>query len=164
MVEIYLACLILGAFLSIIVLYFDEVLSFAEPLDFSLVVTFITIVGGSGLILSEFAFFPLEWVFTVSIFIGVLFTGTFYFIYLKPMRESENSVAFSIQDLVGTLGEMLTSVQGNAYGEVLIRFGASYTSQIAASTSGDMIVKGAQVRIDLVKEGILYVSLVSEKM
>ena len=93
-----------------------------------------------------------------------MFTGTFYFIYLKPMRESENSVAFSIQDLVGTLGEMLTSVQGNAYGEVLIRFGASYTSQIAASTSGDMIVKGAQVRIDLVKEGILYVSLVSEKM
>ena len=108
MVEIYLACLILGAFLSIIVLYFDEALSFAEPLDFSLVVSFITIVGGSGLILSEFAFFPLEWVFTVSIFIGVLFTGTFYFIYLKFDKKDIIYVGFIPFLFIGLIINYLT--------------------------------------------------------
>ena len=164
MYGIYFYCLVVGAFLSIIFLLFDEVICLPGPFNLLVLTSFITIFGGSGLFLLDFEFLSLDWVFINAILISFGFTSIFYFIYLKPMRESENSVAFSIQDLVGTLGEMLTSVQGNAYGEVLIRFGASYTSQIAASTSGDMIVKGAQVRIDLVKEGILYVSLVSEKM
>lgn len=164
MYGIYFYCLVVGAFLSIIFLLFDELISLPEPFNLLVLASFITIVGGSGLILSGFVSFPLEWVLTVSIFIGILLTGTFYFIYLKPMRESENSVAFSMQDLVGSFGEMLSSVQENGYGEVLIHFGASYINQIVASTSGNMIVKGARVRIDSVKEGILYVSAVKEEM
>lgn len=161
---IYFYCLIVGAFFSIIFLLFDEVISLPGPFNLLVLTSFITLFGGSGLFLWNLEFLSLEWVFIFSILISFCFTSIFYFIYSRSMCESENSIAFSMQNLVGSVGEMLTSIQENGYGEVLIRFGASYINQIVASTSGDLIVKGARVRIDSVKEGILYVSVVKEKM
>ena len=162
-ISIFQGSLIIGAILAVFVMVFDEVFCFEGPINFSELVTGITVFGGAGILLSERTNFSMMLIILFAIAIALLVTLAFYYLYLKPMRESENSTAFSIQDLVGEIGEVITPIGNGKYGEVILRIGASYTNQIAASRGEEEIPRGAKVKVEFVEEGPLYVSWPKEE-
>jgi hypothetical protein len=157
--DIYTVALVLGLILSIFVFIFDEVFSFEGPFNFSVLVTFMTVLGGVGSLLTYYGEWEATLIAAIAMLSGLVIALLFDFLYLKPMREAENSMAFSIHDLVGQQGEIITPIGIGKYGEVLVKMTGGYTSQIAASTLGEEIPKNEMVRVDRIEEGVLYVSL-----
>ena len=169
-ISIYKGCLFFGIAFSVLTLFLgnflddalDGLFDAALPGDvdgsFSLIVTFLSIFGGTGLLLEYNFSLAKQLTVIVSLLSGFCITSAFYFLYLKPMKENENSVAFFLSDLQGNVGEVTVPVSGNKYGEVFIKAGAGRTNQIALSSSGEEIAAGAEVIVDYVREGILYVS------
>lgn len=166
----YKACLIFGLAFSLLALIFGDFLDDAMDglfdaiipgdLDssFSLFVTFLSVFGGIGLLLSYNSNLSDNVIIVLSILMGILITASFYFFYLKPMKDSENSVAFSINDLIGEQGEVTITIEPNKYGEVVIALKVGKTSQIAATDADEVISVNSLVQVDKVRDGVLYVS------
>lgn len=118
----------------------------------------ITAFGGSGILLEKYSSFGIAAVVILSLLIAITAGVGVYFLYVKPMVNSENSVAVSVQDFSGKMAEVLVAIPAVGYGEVLVKAGAGNTNQIAASFDGEPIPGGARVVVVEVKDNTLYVS------
>ncbi len=167
---IYWGCLIGGSLFALTTIIFGDVLGDIfdgimdslpfEHLDFiqpMVIVGGITVFGGAGIMLHRYTSLDALPVFLVSSMVGVLSSAVTYFAYVKPMKNTENSTGFSIQDLVGKIGEVTVPVPAQGFGEVVIRVGAGNTNQIAASMDGEELPAGARVVVGDTREGVLYV-------
>jgi membrane protein implicated in regulation of membrane protease activity len=178
MVEVYWSCLIGGIVFSIISIVagdaFDHGLDGAghgighglsDHFDFlnpTTVVSAITTFGGAGILLAEYT--PLAHGSTAiiagaaAISLGIIL----HFLYVRPMRRSENSVAFSMLDFPGQIGQVTIAIPAHGYGEVMIRIGAGNTNQIAASFDSRPIGAGQQVVVVEVRDGALFVTPIDD--
>ncbi|MCR2804886.1 protease [Paenibacillus soyae] len=168
METVYLACLIGGVLYAIVSVIFGDWLSQAldGALDFlsvdflqpMTIVGGITIFGGAGFLMERYSSFAGPVIVLGSVLIAVAGAIIVYFLYVKPMENSESSIAFSVASLSGSIGEVLVSIPRNGYGEVLVKVGAGNTNQIAASFDNEPIPSGSKVVVVEVREGVLYVS------
>jgi len=171
---LYITCLVLGILIALISIVFGDLLGAAldgafELLSFeslpwlqpTTLVGGITVFGGAGLLLERYTALSATIVILLALAIAIAAGAIVFFLYVKPMENSENSIAFSVTDLTGKLGEVLVSIPSSGYGEVMVKAGAGVTNQIAASFDGTPIANGAQVVVVEVREDTLYVSEVS---
>lgn len=161
MITLYMGCLIAGVLLAVVMLLFGDWLGgVAHSLHViqptSLIVG-LTVFGGAGVMLLRYTELADGAVCTASILLAILSAFVMYFLYVRPMRNAENSTGFSIQDLSGRVGEVLTSIPAHGYGEVLVRFGAGNVAHTAAGLNGEAIEEGARVLVIEAREGTLYV-------
>jgi len=170
MIDFYWGCFAAGILFAVISLIFGDILgdildgifdaiSF-DQVDFihpMVIVGGITVFGGSGILLSQYTRLEPSMTVWLSLFNALVISVIVYFAYVKPMKNSENSTGFSVQDLVGKIGEVVTTVPGNGCGEILIRIGAGNTNQIAASLDGEELLTGTRVVVGEVKDHVLYV-------
>ncbi|MFH5184472.1 protease [Paenibacillus sp. TAB 01] len=176
MLDLYWGLLITGILFAVITVIFGDLLSNAldglfdfmsgehlHMLQPTVLFSGITVWGGAGIVMSRYTEWDVRWVAAASIICAVLISLLVYFLYVKPMEQSENSVAFSMQDLVGTIAEVIVPIPAGGYGEVLVRMGAGHTNQIAASFEGSAIQAGVRVVTVEVKEGTLYVALLDQE-
>lgn len=121
------------------------------------VVGSITVFGGTGWMLTRYTSMESPAIAAIAgiaaVFLGILV----YFGYVKPMKDSENSTGFSMEDLVGKFGEVITPIPGRGYGEILVKIGAGNTNQIAASLDEADIPAGVRVVVGEYRENTLYV-------
>ncbi|MBB3114431.1 membrane-bound ClpP family serine protease [Paenibacillus phyllosphaerae] len=173
MEALFWTCLSFGILYAIIAVVLGDWLSLAfhGALDFlsidghkllqpTSLVGSITIFGGAGLMLERYSSLEETVVLLVSLLIAIPAGLGIYFVYIRPMERSENSTGYSITELMGAIGEVLTPVPAIGYGEVLLKKGASVTHHIAASFDQETIPSGAKVvviEVD-VQEGTLLVS------
>lgn len=168
--EIYWSCLIGGALFALVVVLvgdlighvFDGFLDFMsmDHLDFmssTVIVGGITVFGGTGVMLSKYSSLDMVPVAVLSMTLSVCISTLLYFAYVRPMKNSENSTAYSAQELVGKIGEVNIPIPSKGFGEVVLRVGAGNTNQIAGSFDGEELHAGTKVVVGEVKEGILYV-------
>jgi membrane-bound ClpP family serine protease len=173
METLFLSCLALGILFAVLSVIFGDWLSQAMEgaLDFlslegpaflSPMTLFggITAFGGAGLMLTRYTSIGLWAVLLLAALIAIALGAAVFFLYVRPMENSENSIAFTLQSLSGALGEVIVSIPATGYGEVLIRVGAGVTNQIAASFDRQPIPEAAKVVVVEVKESVLYVSQV----
>ncbi|PZD95803.1 protease [Paenibacillus sambharensis] len=121
----------------------------------------ITVFGGAGIVLLEYSPFSQVVILGLSALTAIAASIGVYFLYVRPMKNSENSSGFSLQDLSGKLGEVWVAIPSAGYGEVVVKVGpAGVTSQIAASYDGQPIAEGSKVVVVEVKESTLYVAAV----
>ncbi|MNC58378.1 putative membrane protein YuaF [compost metagenome] len=78
--------------------------------------------------------------------------------YVKPMKNTENSTAYTMKGLSGRLGEVITSIPTGGCGEVLVKVGAGNSNHIAESFDGSAIQAGNRVVVVDVRDGVLFVS------
>lgn len=170
MLTVYWVCLMGGVIFALVTIVFGEVLGdlmdgvsdilSTDHLDFlhpMVVVGGITVLGGSGIMLSEFTRLgPLE-VFVLSCMLTVVVSFAVYFGYVRPMRNCENSIGYSVRDLVGKVGEVTVPIPAQGYGELVIKTGAGITNQIAASHTGEEIASGTMVVVAEVRDGTFFV-------
>jgi membrane protein implicated in regulation of membrane protease activity len=171
MLEIYWGCLVFGALFAIVVVIFGDFIGhfFSGLFDFlpaqgvhfiqpTVVVGGVTVFGGAGIVLTEYSPFSVRMIIVLSLLLAVLLSVSVYFLYVKPMRNTENSTGFSIQDFVGRIGEVMTPIPVAGYGEILVKMGAGNTHEIAASFDKEAIQAGTRVVIIDVKDDTLLVS------
>ncbi|CAM4325634.1 protease [Paenibacillus tarimensis] len=121
----------------------------------------LTVFGGAGIVLQEYSTLGQSLVLGLSALIAIAASIGVYFLYVRPMKNSENTSGFSLQELSGKLGEVWVPIPSTGYGEVVVKVGpAGVTSQIAASYDGQPIAEGSKVVVVEVKEGTLYVAAV----
>ena len=171
METVFMTCLIGGVLFALISLIFGDLLSHAldgalnfvsaDSLTFLQPMTLvgsITVFGGAGLLLSKYSMFGIAAIVLLSICIAIAAGTAVFFLYVKPMENSENSIAFTLRSLSGLAGEVIVPIPESGYGEVLVRAGGGVTNQIAASFDGVPIPSGTAVVVVEVKESVLYVS------
>ncbi|NIK75754.1 membrane-bound ClpP family serine protease [Paenibacillus castaneae] len=174
METLFLACLTGGILYAIISIVFGDWLGqvFDGALEFlsldahswlspTALVGSITVFGGAGILLTRYSTFGAAVIVMLALLIAIIAAIAMFFLYIKPMEQSENSIAFSMQTMSGMLAEVLTPIPASGYGEVLVKVGAGFTNQIAASFEGVDIAGGSQVVVVEVKDSTLYVSEIS---
>ncbi|MCZ8515972.1 protease [Paenibacillus filicis] len=118
----------------------------------------LTVLGGAGVLLTRYSPLPAAAVLALSLLLAAGLGIAMYLLYVKPMRSSENSVAYSMKELAGSIGEVSIPIPAKGYGEVLLRIGGGVTNQIAASFDQRSIAAGLRVVVVEVKDDTLYVS------
>ncbi|GFN29939.1 hypothetical protein PCURB6_01990 [Paenibacillus curdlanolyticus] len=170
---LFLACLIGGALYTTIAVIFGDIigqaldgamdfLSFDGPpwLNMSAFAGAVTAFGGAGLLLERYTSLGIVMVVIAALLAGIVAGFIVFFVYIRPMDRSENSIAFSTADLTGLLGEVLVPIPEKGCGEVLIKVSAGVTNQIAASFDGQPIDGGSRVVVVEIQDGTLLVSKV----
>jgi len=168
MEQLYWSCLAGGILFTLVTVVLGDLVSHAlhGALDFlsldylnpTVLAAGITVFGGAGIMLTDYLPMPAILVFFAAF---LLAAGAGYLLaryYVKPMKESENSTAYSMKGLPGRIGEVITSIPPKGYGEVLLKVGAGNTNHIAASFEGTAIQAGTRVVIVEVKDHTLFVS------
>lgn len=176
MLQLYWGLLITGMLFAVVTVIFGDLFSQAldglfdfmsgdhlHMLQPMVLFSGITVCGGAGILLTHYTGWGTASVLLAAVGCALVLSLLVYFFYVRPMQQSENSVAFSMQDFVGTVGEVIVPIPVNGYGEVLVRMGAGNTNQIAASFEGTAIQAGAKVVTVEVKEGTLYVSCLDKE-
>ncbi|RUS48341.1 NfeD family protein [Cohnella sp. AR92] len=165
---LFWCCLLFGALVALITLIFGDGLGDAVGGMFSIdfhhlfqpVVLSggITVFGGMGLLLHHYSSLSGAGIYVLAILGAAAIATGMYFIYVRPMRNSENSTGYSMQELTGMIAEVLTPLPSSGYGEVLVKAGVSYSNHVAASFDREEVPAGTRVVVVEVKEGTLYVS------
>ncbi|MFD2613852.1 protease [Paenibacillus gansuensis] len=168
MEQVYWSCLLGGALFAVVTVIFGDLISglFDGLLDF-LSVDFlqpmvlaggITAFGGAGIMLGDYTALPALPVAGMSALIAVGTSAAVLFGYVKPMRNSETSVGYSMSDLVGRTGLVTVAVPVHGVGEVMVQVGAFQTNHIAASADGEALEAGSTAIVLEVRKHLLYVA------
>lgn len=174
METLFLSCLIGGILYALVSVIFGDWLGQAldGAFDFlsldghswlspTALVGGITVFGGAGVMLQRYTAWGSAAIVTAALFLALLAGTAVFFLYIKPMEESENSIAFSLNGMSGMLGDVLVPIPAQGYGEVMVKVGAGFTNQIAASFEGVEIAGGSRVVVVEVRDSTLYVSEVN---
>lgn len=170
MLSIYTGCLIGGLIFAFITVIFGDILGdlfggifdalspghldFLNPI---VLVGGITAFGGAGLMLSHYTHMAARQGAVLAILIALLLSIAVFFIYVKPMKNAENSTSYSMHDLVGKIGLVTVPIPVSGYGEILLRVGAGNTNHTAVSVDAEALEAQTRVIVADVKSGILYV-------
>lgn len=182
MLAIYWACLIGGLFFSVLAVLFGDLfgdhdiphgdilhgdighgdagdpghgLDFLKP---AVIVSAIATFGGAGVLLTKYSPLAGALALGVAISIAAVVAVGIYFLYIRPMRNAESSVGYSMADLVGMVGEVVTPIPEKGYGEVMLKVGAANICQIASSYENDLIASGHKVVVVQADRDTLYVT------
>jgi membrane-bound ClpP family serine protease len=171
MLTIYWACLLGGLTFTLLALFvgdllegvldaFDGLDAVLDPLSF---LAGITAFGGAGIIIDVSTDLGSGATAALAAGVGLALALVMHFVYVRPMRESENSMGFSLQEYRGKIGEVLTTVPPHGYGEVLITIGHSNTFRDAASFHSIEIPRGTRVVVVDIRDGDLLVAPFEEE-
>lgn len=167
--SLYWGFLIFGIIYALVTLIFSDVIEhsieavFGEiPIHFfhpTVIVSGITTIGAAGILLTKYSTLTSAWVIVLAILAAVVICISVYFLYIKSMENRENSLAYSIEDLSGSIADVSISIPANGYGEVIVSVGIGVTNHIAAAWDQNMnIPQDTRVVVVAVKDGILHVS------
>ncbi|MRH43733.1 protease [Aquibacillus halophilus] len=138
---------------------FDSVGEFLNPL---LLFSTLSVIGGSGVLLTKYTDMNNLYVLILSLFIGA---GSYFLIYyflVTPMSNAEASTSISIFDLEGKVGEVITTIPANGMGEIFIESTNGSRNETAMSFDGVEIKQGTEILVIQVIDNVLYVSELEE--
>ena len=170
---LYWGLLIFGVLYAIVSLLIGEVLSHVfdglvgdshlAVLQPTILVSGLTAFGAVGVLLSRYTAWTSTTILLTALAGALVVSIGVYFLYVRPMENSENSIGFSITELAGKVGEVNVPIPAAGYGEVIVRIGAGVTNQIAASFDKEAIPSGTTIVVVEVKGDTLYVSPLNEE-
>lgn len=173
MEQLFLGCLAFGIMFTLVSVVLGDLVSAALDgaldflsLDFLNPTVFavgITVFGGTGILLMDYSALNTLSSVLISLAAAAGIGGLVSRFYVKPMKNAENSTAYSVKSLSGRLGEVITPVPADGYGEVLLKVGAGNANHIAASFDKSAIQAGARIVVIDVQDGVLLVSRFENK-
>lgn len=168
MEELYWSCLAGGILFTLVTVVLGDLVSQAlhGALDFlsvdylnpTVLAVGVTVFGGTGITLTDHSLLGGAVVLLVSLLLALVIGFLVARYYIRPLKKTENSTAYSMKGLSGRIAEVITSIPPQGFGEVLVRVGAGNANHIAASFDGSAIQAGAKVVVIEIKDGVLYVS------
>jgi len=158
---IYLILLIVSGSLTILYLFFGDVLEgVGEVTDFLnpvLILAFITFFSAGGFILEKATELNSILIIVIAAFASVLLDILLNVFVLVPMKSAEQSLSYTEKSLEGRVGKAIISIPQQGFGEVVIESFSGMISKPAASFEDTPIPEGSEVLVIEVKNGVLYV-------
>lgn len=166
MLEIYWYCFIGGTIFAVLLVLFDMVLggwldgvmdALPDAIQPISLVGGIVAFGGSGILLTEYTGLGTWMVAAYSLLAAVALSMAVFFFYVRPMRQAESSVAYSIAELPGKIGEVTVPIPVGGFGEVQFVLAGGRVHEIASSIEAEELAAGEKVVAVEVKDGIVTV-------
>ncbi|HZG56977.1 protease [Paenibacillus sp.] len=166
MTELYWICFLGGAAFAVALVLFDAVAggwidgvldALPDALHPIAVVGGIVAFGGAGILLSTYTLLGAFATAAVSAAAAALLAVGLFFFYVKPMSEAEHSIAYSMQELTGKIGEVSVPIPVGGYGEVGFTFGHGMVYHIADTSEREPLPAGEKVLAIEVKDGVVTV-------
>jgi membrane protein implicated in regulation of membrane protease activity len=163
LVTLYLICIGIGVVFAFVTILFGDshghtVMGHIPLMQPVSLVSGITAFGGAGILLSSLTLFSPPLTFWLSVCSAVLISFISYFVWVRPMKDAESSTGFSVYQLSGKLGEVLTAIPANGLGEVIVTMVNGRSNHMAASYDSQSIGVGTRVVVVEVKNHVLYVT------
>jgi hypothetical protein len=83
---------------------------------------------------------------------------------LTPLQHTEESTAYSEEDLEGEYGEIILSIPAEGFGEIVVRLDSGTIAKTATSMDGKPISAGATAVIMKIENNIAYVSELTDPL
>ncbi|GIN59782.1 hypothetical protein [Lederbergia ruris] len=158
---IYLILLVVSGVLTLLYLFFGDILEGADEvspfLNPVLILAFITFFSAGGFILEKVTSLNSYLIIAISAFISLLLDVLLNVFVLVPLKSAEQSLSYTEKSLEGRVGKTIVSIPTEGFGEVVIESYSGMISKPAASYENTSISEGAEVLVIEVKNGVLYV-------
>ncbi|MEK3890282.1 hypothetical protein [Bacillus sp. FSL K6-3431] len=159
---IYFSLLIISGSLTILYLFFGDVLeAIGEAtglLNPVLILAFITFFSAGGFILEKITSLNSIIIIVIAAIGSFLLDLLLNVFILIPMASAEQSLSYTEKSLEGRVGKVILTIPDKGFGEVFIESYSGMISKPAASFEDIPILEGTEVLVIEVKEGVLYVS------
>lgn len=166
---LYAICVAIGLLYALSLLLFSDIvghwLGHVEILVLQpvTIVSGITAFGGCGLLLTQTTSFSPGAIMLLAVLCGLAIAVLSYFVWVEPMEKAEVTIGYSMQELAGKVGEVLTTIPANGVGEVLVTQVSGRSSHMAESMTNEPILEGTKVIILEVRDHVLYVARLEER-
>ncbi|WP_163538758.1 protease [Gracilibacillus sp. YIM 98692] len=134
---------------------FDSIGEFLNPL---LLFGTLSVIAGSGVLLTKYSGLNHVLVLLVSLLFGIGAYFLIYYFLVIPMTNAESSTSISMYDLEGEAGEVITTIPAKGMGEVFIKSTNGSRSETASSFDQKEIKQGTRIVVVQVRDHVLYVS------
>jgi hypothetical protein len=168
MQTLYLGCLALGIIFAVVSVLVGDLIGSAlhgvfdmVSFDFvnpAILAGGVTVFGGAGVLLSRYSGLEDGAILALSLLIAAFMGVVLHLVVVKPMKHSEMSSGFSMNELPGRIGEVTVPVPAAGYGEIMVKFGAGNSLHTAASFEHHPLPAGIKVVVVEVREGVALVS------
>lgn len=160
--NVYLIVLILSGILTILYLFFGDLLeSIGEITPFfnpALILSFLTFFSASAYITEIASSLSPVLIIIISIVIAFILTSVLNLFVFIPMKSAEESLSYTEESLKGRVGKLILSIPLDGYGEIVIESKSGTISKPAASYDNQEIQAGNRVLVIEVENGVLYVT------
>jgi membrane protein implicated in regulation of membrane protease activity len=169
LITLFTICFITGIVFAILSFLFGELIHLDVSIgDFpilspTVISSFITVFGGTGLYLLKTTHLHLPAVLGISISLAVLLSLAMIFLVIYPLHKASVSLSKNQRDAIGLVAEVITSFKGNQRGEILFTISGSRVSGSASSKTNDLFASGEKVTIADVAGSIYYVEKLKEE-
>ncbi|MFD1067400.1 hypothetical protein [Oceanobacillus locisalsi] len=160
--DLYLWILIIAAILTVVVLLFGDLLDgifesipFLHPV---LILSFFIFLSAMGYILEWFMNWSSLAILIISSILSIIFVTLLHIFVLVPIRSAEQSLGYSEEALIGSVGTAIVSIPVDGYGEVMVQWKSGVISKPAVGFDNEAISQNERVLIIDIQDGVFYVS------
>ncbi|WP_284139326.1 MULTISPECIES: hypothetical protein [unclassified Virgibacillus] len=168
METIYFYLLILFGFLTIIYLFFGDVIEgiggasgFLNP---ALFLAFVIFFSVNGYIFERVTSINSFIILAISIGIAIILSTILNVFVLIPLSNAEGSLSYTEDSLIGRVGKIIIPIPEDGYGEIFIESNSGMISKPAASMDKVSIQEGTHVLVLEITNGVLYVVPYEDKL
>lgn len=164
METIYLYTLIIGGSLTFLYILMSDMLegvfeglseTYFNP---TLVLSFVTLLSGSGYILEKITGLNSVLILITSILSALLLVTLLNVFVLIPLSSAESSNTYAMEDLQGRVGKVIISIPADGFGEVLISGNSGNIAKSAISLDHQPIAEGSEILVIEIQDGVLHVT------
>lgn len=158
---IYLTALIISGGLTVLYIFFGDVLDVSDGIAFlnpALILAFVVFFSSSGYVFELVTPFSSILILSISIGFGLVMSVLLHFFILVPLSSAEESLVFTEESLKGRVGKIIISIPEDGFGEIVIDGKSGMISRPAASYENNPIPEGTEVLVLEIKDRVLYVT------
>jgi membrane-bound ClpP family serine protease len=158
---VYLTALIISGCLTVLYLFFGDVMDGVSEgiplLNPTLILAFIVFLSSSGFVLELVTPLSSALILLISIAFGLIMDVLLNFFVLVPLASAEESLVFTEESLKGRVGKLIIPIPEDGFGEIVIDGKSGMISRPAASYDKTPIPEGTEVLVLNIEKGVLYV-------
>ncbi|QNG61972.1 hypothetical protein H4O14_15595 [Bacillus sp. PAMC26568] len=159
---IYLIGLIAAGSLTLLLVFFgDAIHGMTESIPFlspTLVLAFLTFFSACGYILEVSAIFSTFFSLAISSISSLILVILLHIFVLVPLSSAEESLSYHESELKGRVGNVITSIPADGFGEVLLTSTVGSISKTAASFDKAPIPSGTKILVIESKNSVVSVT------
>ena len=133
----------------------DTSVNSIAPINFSVIAAFVTVFGGSGLLLMR-SLPPLA-AAPLSGLLGLAVAYGFHRLIIVPLSKAQNTTAIEIQSLIGHGAKVTEKIPQGKFGKITYKVNDSTYTAPAKSEDGKEIPKNTSVKIVYIEKNAYYV-------
>jgi membrane protein implicated in regulation of membrane protease activity len=127
-------------------------LGFLKP---AVIAAFITVFGGTGLLLLRFS--DTFWVLSLAATLAAAVAYVLYRFVIIPLNKAQNTSAVEIQSLIGHKAKVSEKIFQGGFGQISYSVNASIYNSPAKAEDGGEINRGEPVEIIYIQDSVYYV-------